>query len=189
MSQTEPKQRTSWNLMIGLAMGHGVKHFYQQAFLLLIPSFKAAMGLTDVQVGLFGTARTISSSIMNMPAGIIADLWRSKVGLILAASLTRTNPQASPRLDLGADGKRILRVVRPARILACLCGSVCACHPDSGERATREFRIAGPLWDELESLLSGSGGRDPICFHLGLCDERIRSLCSHNINARLSQGS
>ena len=88
MSRTETKQRASSGLMIGLAMGHAGKHFYQQAFLLLIPSFKAAMGLTDVQVGLFGTARTIPSSIMNIPAGIIADLWRSKVGLILAASLT-----------------------------------------------------------------------------------------------------
>ena len=89
MSRMETKQRTSWGLMIGLAMGHAVKHFYQQAFLLLIPSFKEAMVLTDVQVGLFGTARTISSSIMNMPAGIIADLWRSKVGLILAAPVCR----------------------------------------------------------------------------------------------------
>jgi FSR family fosmidomycin resistance protein-like MFS transporter len=88
MSQPETKQRASYGLMIGLAMGHALKHFYQQAFLLLIPSFKEAMLLTDVQVGLFGTARTISSSVMNIPAGIIADLWRSKVGLILAASLT-----------------------------------------------------------------------------------------------------
>jgi fucose permease len=60
--------------MIGLSMGHALKHFYQKAFLLLIPSFKKSMVLNDVQVGLFGTARTISSFIMNMPAGIIADL-------------------------------------------------------------------------------------------------------------------
>ena len=85
--QTERVMIASHRLMIGLALGHAVKHFYQQGFLLLIPSLKEAMSLTDVQVGLFGTARTISGSAMNIPAGIIADLWRSKVGLILASSL------------------------------------------------------------------------------------------------------
>jgi len=85
--ETQVKERSS-AMMIGLAMGHSLKHFYQQAFLLLIPSFKEAMVLNDVQVGLFGTARTVCSSIMNIPAGIIADMWRGKVGIILATSLT-----------------------------------------------------------------------------------------------------
>ncbi|MQG21137.1 MAG: MFS transporter [SAR202 cluster bacterium] len=86
-SQTTPQSR-SWAMMLGLALGHALKHFYQQAFLLLIPSFKEAMLLSDVQVGLFGTARTVCSAIMNIPAGIIADMWRGKVGIILATSLT-----------------------------------------------------------------------------------------------------
>lgn len=87
--EQEPKvSERSSAMMIGLAMGHSLKHFYQQAFLLLIPSFKEALLLNDVQVGLFGTARTICSSIMNIPAGIIADIWRGKVGIILATSLT-----------------------------------------------------------------------------------------------------
>ena len=80
-------EKISWNFMFGLAAGHAVKHFYQQAFLLLIPSFKETMGLNDVQVGLFGTARTIFSSTMNIPAGVMADLWRNKVGFLLAGSL------------------------------------------------------------------------------------------------------
>ncbi|MCZ6615361.1 MAG: MFS transporter [Chloroflexi bacterium] len=78
----------SRGIMIGLALGHALKHFYQQAFLLLIPSLKEAMSLTDVQVGLFGAARTVSGAVMNIPAGIMADVWRSKVGVILAASLS-----------------------------------------------------------------------------------------------------
>ncbi len=81
-------QERSWGLLIGLSAGHAVKHFYQQGFLLLIPSVKAALGLTDVQVGLLGTARTIFSASINIPAGIVADMWRSKVALILASSLT-----------------------------------------------------------------------------------------------------
>ncbi len=74
--------------MLGLAAGHGIKHFYNQAFLLLIPSVKAYLGLSDVEVGLIGTARTVSGAVINIPAGIVADMWRSKVGLMLTASLT-----------------------------------------------------------------------------------------------------
>jgi len=80
-------QRRSLGLMIGLAAGHGVKHFYSQAFLLLIPSVKTYLGLSDVEVGLIGTTRTISGAAVNIPAGILADMWRSKVALMLTASL------------------------------------------------------------------------------------------------------
>ncbi len=85
--RTQGSQKTSWGLMVGLSAGHMVKHFYQQAFLLLIPSVKEALLLNDVQVGIIGTVRTVGSSAMNVPAGMMADLWRSKVGLILASSL------------------------------------------------------------------------------------------------------
>ena len=87
LPEEEVKGR-SWGLLIGLSSGHAVKHFYQQGFLLLIPSVKNALGLTDVQVGLLGTARTIFSASINIPAGIVADMWRSKVAMILASSLT-----------------------------------------------------------------------------------------------------
>ncbi len=74
--------------MVGLAVGHGIKHFYSQAFLLLLPSVKAYLGLSDVEVGLIGTTRTIFGAAVNIPAGILSDMWRSKVGLILTGSLS-----------------------------------------------------------------------------------------------------
>ena len=55
--------------------------------MLLIPFVKASLGLTDVQVGLLGTSRTIFSSAMNIPAGIMADVWRDKISIMLTASL------------------------------------------------------------------------------------------------------
>ena len=73
--------------MIGLATGHGIKHFYSQAFLLLIPSVKTYLGLSDVEVGLIGTTRTAFGAAFNIPAGIISDMWQNKVALILSASL------------------------------------------------------------------------------------------------------
>ena len=77
----------SWSYLIALSTGHMVKHFYQQGILLLIPFVKASLGLTDVQVGLLGTSRTIFSSAMNIPAGIMADVWRDKISIMLTASL------------------------------------------------------------------------------------------------------
>ena len=72
----------SWSYLIALSAGHMVKHFYQQGILLLIPFVKASLGLTDVQVGLLGTSRTIFSSAMNIPAGIMADVWRDKISIM-----------------------------------------------------------------------------------------------------------
>ena len=77
----------SWSYLVALSAGHMVKHFYQQGILLLIPFVKASLGLTDVQVGLLGTSRTIFSSAMNIPAGIMADVWRDKISIMLTASL------------------------------------------------------------------------------------------------------
>jgi FSR family fosmidomycin resistance protein-like MFS transporter len=145
--------------MIGLAAGHAVKHFYQQAFLLLIPSFKAAMGLTDVQVGLFGTARTISSSIMNMPAGIIADLWRSKVGLILAASLTSlalgyliiglSNIYWIVLLGVAVTGLGTSLWHAPAF------GTLAAIYPDRRATALAVHRMGGSIGDSISPIVMG----------------------------------
>ncbi len=159
ISQMAVTQRTSWNLMIGLALGHALKHFYQQAFLLLIPSFKAAMGLTDVQVGLFGTARTISSSIMNLPAGIMADIWRSKVGLILAASLTSlalgyliiglSNVYWVVLLGVAVTGLGTSMWHAPAF------GTLGAMYPDRRATALAVHRMGGSLGDSISPLVMG----------------------------------
>jgi FSR family fosmidomycin resistance protein-like MFS transporter len=145
--------------MIGLALGHALKHFYQQAFLLLIPSFKAAMGLTDVQVGLFGTARTISSSIMNMPAGIVADIWRSKVGLILAASLTSlalgyliiglSNIYWLVLLGVAVTGLGTSMWHAPAF------GTLGAMYPERRATALAVHRMGGSLGDSISPIVMG----------------------------------
>ncbi|SVB56163.1 uncharacterized protein METZ01_LOCUS209017, partial [marine metagenome] len=82
----QPKRRL--NLMVGLAVGHSVKHFYQQAFLLLLPYVKDFLGLSDVGVGVLGAVRTISGALINIPAGIVSDIWRAHVGLMLTTSLS-----------------------------------------------------------------------------------------------------
>lgn len=152
-------ERAGWGMMLGLALGHALKHFYQQAFLLLIPSFKAAMMLTDVQVGLFGTARTVFSSVMNIPAGIIADLWRSKVGLILSTSLASL---ALGYLLIGSSSNYwvVLLGVSVTGLGTSLWhapafGTLGAMYPERRATALAIHRMGGSIGDSISPIVMG----------------------------------
>ena len=73
--------------MYGLSAGHGIKHFGQGALLIMIPSIRATLGLSDVAIGGISSAQSISSGIANIPAGILTDMFRKKVAWILFASM------------------------------------------------------------------------------------------------------
>ncbi|MBM2826660.1 MAG: family permease/MFS family permease [Dehalococcoidia bacterium] len=93
-ARTEPA-RTSWagstsywRLCATLSAGHLFKHFYQNAFFILVPEIKASLGLSDVGTGAIQSIRSVTSGVMNLPAGMMTDMWRDRVNLILATSLT-----------------------------------------------------------------------------------------------------
>ena len=67
--------------------GHAAIHWYQQLFPVVLPSIKAGLGLSDVQVGALGSAREFSSGGFNLPSGILADSLVRHRAVILAASL------------------------------------------------------------------------------------------------------
>jgi FSR family fosmidomycin resistance protein-like MFS transporter len=73
--------------MYGLSAGHGIKHFGQGALLIMIPSIRATLGLSDVAIGGISSAQSISSGIANIPAGILTDMFRKQVAWILFASM------------------------------------------------------------------------------------------------------
>jgi FSR family fosmidomycin resistance protein-like MFS transporter len=78
---------SSLGLMYGLSAGHGIKHFGQGALLVMIPSIRATLGLSDVAIGGISSAQSISSGIANIPAGILTDMFRKKIAWILLASM------------------------------------------------------------------------------------------------------
>ncbi len=158
-SKDQEVPERSWAMMIGLALGHALKHFYQQAFLLLIPSFKEAMLLTDVQVGLFGTARTVCSSVMNIPAGIIADMWRNKVGVILSTSLTSL---AVGYLIIGAASSYWVVLVGvgitglgTSLWHAPAFGTLGAIYPNKRATALAIHRMGGSVGDSISPIVVG----------------------------------
>jgi MFS transporter, FSR family, fosmidomycin resistance protein len=79
--------KTSLGLMYGLSAGHGIKHFGQGALLVMIPSIKATLGLSDVAIGGISSVQSISSGIANIPAGILTDMFRKKIAWILLTSM------------------------------------------------------------------------------------------------------
>ncbi len=82
-----PVRQKSLALLYGLSAGHGVKHFGQGALLVMIPSIRATLGLSDVAVGGISSTQSIASGLANIPAGILTDMFRKKIAWILFAAM------------------------------------------------------------------------------------------------------
>ena len=74
--------------MYGLSAGHGIKHFGQGAILILVPEIKATLALSDVAIGGMFAARDASMGLANVPAGILTDMYRHRVPMLLAVSMS-----------------------------------------------------------------------------------------------------
>ncbi len=157
--QRQVTQEPSLGFMLGLSGGHAVKHFYQQALLLLLPAIKTSLGLTDVQIGIIGSARTIFSAGINIPAGIVADMWRSQVALILAASLSSL---AIGYLIIGVSpGYGVLLVGVAATGIgtsfwhAPAFGTLAAVYPSRRATALAVHRMGGSIGDSVSPIVVG----------------------------------
>ncbi len=68
--------------------GHFGIHWFQQLFPVIIPSLKAELGLSDVQVGALSSVRQFINGAMDLPCGILADsLARQRAPLLASALL------------------------------------------------------------------------------------------------------
>ncbi len=85
--ETEASGEQSRALLYGLSAGHGVKHFGQWAVLVLVPEMKAGLALSDVAVGAMFGARDAASGVANVPAGLLTDMYRHRVPLLLMISM------------------------------------------------------------------------------------------------------
>src|SRR5215207_9443279 len=60
--------------MIGISVGHACTHWYPGAFVVMLPFFAADLGLSLTQVGILIGLRSITSTLINLPGGMIVDL-------------------------------------------------------------------------------------------------------------------
>ena len=73
--------------MIGLSLGHGIKHFGQGALLVMSPSIKASLKISEIALGAIFTTQSVASVLTNIPAGIMADMFRKHISRLLATSM------------------------------------------------------------------------------------------------------
>jgi MFS family permease len=60
--------------MIGVSVGHACTHWYPGAFVVMLPFFAADLGLSLTQVGILIGLRSVTSTLINLPGGMIVDL-------------------------------------------------------------------------------------------------------------------
>ena len=77
----------SRGLLWGISAGHAVKHFGQGAILILVPEIRASLALSDVAVGAMFGARDAASGLANVPAGLLTDMYRHRVPLLLMVAM------------------------------------------------------------------------------------------------------
>ena len=70
-----------------LSVGHGIVHWLDQSFPVILPSITASLGLTNIQVGSIATVKNIGFGLVNLPGGLVIDLVRGQWGLILIGCL------------------------------------------------------------------------------------------------------
>ena len=77
--------RTYW--LFTVSAGHGVVHWFQQLYPVIIPSIKSSLGLNDVQLGALSSVKQLTSGPLMLPAGMLADLWVKAPPILLGAAL------------------------------------------------------------------------------------------------------
>lgn len=73
-------------LLYFISAGHGIKHLFSTSVQVLIPFIKEGLSLTGVQIGALATSHSIAGALVNVPSGILSDLFKKKVGIIIGLS-------------------------------------------------------------------------------------------------------
>jgi len=73
-------------LLYFLSFGHGLKHVLSSSISVILPFIKDSLSLSGVQIGYLASANSISAGLINFPAGILSDIFKKRVGLIIGFS-------------------------------------------------------------------------------------------------------
>ena len=80
-----PRQRLT--LLMVMVFGHALKHTFNAAFFVLLPSIKTDLALSNTQVGTLSTFRGIIGGLANIPAGFLGDRYAKRRAEILGMSI------------------------------------------------------------------------------------------------------
>lgn len=69
-----------------LSLGHVCVHWFQQLWPVIIPSVKASLGLSNVELGILTAVKQFTAGPLTLPSGFLADLFRRHTAIILASA-------------------------------------------------------------------------------------------------------
>lgn len=70
-----------------LSLGHVCVHWFQQLWPVIIPSVKASLGLSNVEIGILTSVRQFASGpLLALPSGMMSDMFRRRTAIILASA-------------------------------------------------------------------------------------------------------
>ena len=81
------KSRRGARILTAFTIAHGIFHFMQQSFAVMLPAIKETFGISAIQIGALMTAKEIAMGISSLPGGVLSDRLRHYRGLIMAACM------------------------------------------------------------------------------------------------------
>ena len=83
----ESKVQEKGSFILGsLSLGHVGVHWFQQLWPVIIPSVKASLGLSNVELGILTAVKQFTAGPLTLPSGFLADLFRRHTAIILASA-------------------------------------------------------------------------------------------------------
>ncbi len=79
--------RSGVKILLGFTIAHGIFHFMQQSFAVMLPAIKETFGISAIQIGALMTAKEIAMGLSSLPGGVLSDRLRRYRGIIMAACM------------------------------------------------------------------------------------------------------
>jgi MFS family permease len=71
----------------GLSSGHGVFHWVNHSFMVMLPEVRDTFEISSLQVGAISSTREIAGGVIALPGGVVTDLLRRHWGAVLAVCM------------------------------------------------------------------------------------------------------
>jgi len=84
---TAEDSRDGVRLLTGFTIAHGIFHFMQQSFAVMLPAIKETFGISPIQIGALMTAKEIAMGVSSLPGGVVSDRLKRYRGIIMAACM------------------------------------------------------------------------------------------------------
>jgi MFS family permease len=87
VNASDESSRSGVKVLAGFTVAHGIFHFMQQSFSVMLPAVKETFGISAVAIGALMTARELAMGVSSLPGGILSDRLQRHRAVIMAACM------------------------------------------------------------------------------------------------------